>query len=165
MWTKDDYATPWPFVRQLERTFGAFELDPFAQKKTAKAPRYYSIRRGDDGLRLPWDGRVFFNPIYSNPKPAVRRAWRETRRGRCPLAVGLLPSSCIDTAWFHLYVLPVAEIHFVKGRIAFLNREGQPDTSPRQGNLVAVWRSDTDRRKPSTYPTVYHNLVFEANCD
>lgn len=164
MWTKDDYATPWPFVFQLQRHFGIFELDPCCQSRTAKATRRYSLRLGQNGLRLPWDGRVFFNPPYSNPAPWARRAYRETRRGRCPLAVGLLPSSCIDTHWFHQYVLPYAEIHFVRGRIAFLDKHGEPATSPRQGNVVATWRADSDRRKPNAYPHVYHTTVFEANC-
>jgi len=47
-WSPDNWATPWPVVRNLEAKYGKFDLDPCAERHTAKAPRFYT--RGDDGL-------------------------------------------------------------------------------------------------------------------
>lgn len=158
-WTNDKWATPKRNIRDFERYLGcSFELDVCASTRTAKAPRFYTSRQ--DGLRQPWDGVSFFNPPYSDPRPWVKRAARLTYKKLCPLALGLLPSSGIDTEWFHRWVLPYAEIHFVRGRIAFLKWDNTPETSPRQGNLVAIYRAGTsDIQKP----IVYHSHTFEAD--
>lgn len=146
-WTTDDWTTPPAFVRQLEAEFGTFEIDPCATKKTAKAPRFYTIE--DDGLHSPWHGRVFLNPPYSAPLPWVRRAARRTNAGTCPLVVALLPC-CFDTRWFHEWVLPYAELHFIRGRIRFLGWKGTPIGSPRQPNFLAVYRAGGLRQQYSS---------------
>lgn len=154
-WTNDDWETPPRFVRRIERTFGKFEIDPCCKIETAKAPRLFALK--DNGLRQTWDGRTFFNPPYSNPYPWVRKAARQTMRGFCPLAVGLLPT-CFDTAWFHEWVLPYAELHFIRGRISFLGWEGTPIGSPRNPNFLAVYRADVDVAKG---PRVYTLTTFD----
>lgn len=162
-WNNDRWGTPQPFVDQLAHRFAtsadprrsvrAFDLDPCASRNTAKCRRFYT--RADNGLVLPWDGSVFFNPPHSETGVWVWRALRQVRRGICPIAVGLLPAS-IATNWFHKYVLPFAEIHFIHGRIAFLDWNGEPQTQTRGEHFVAVWR-------PALTPTIYNSLVFPAN--
>ena len=72
-WTTDDWATPPAFVRRLEREFGTFEIDPCAaNRRVAKAVVFYTPEQ--DGLRKPWNGRVFCNPPYSDVRPWARRA-------------------------------------------------------------------------------------------
>ena len=41
-WSRDNWATPWPIVQELEAKYGKFDLDPCAQPHTAKAPRFYT---------------------------------------------------------------------------------------------------------------------------
>jgi phage N-6-adenine-methyltransferase len=137
-WTSDQWATPWDLVRRLESQFGTFDLDPAAQAHTAKAPAFYTIE--DDGLSLPWFGRVWVNPPYSRPGPWCARAQEATSTGEADLVVMLLPAS-IDTAWFHELVLPHAELQFIRGRVRFIGWEGTPISSPKAPSILAVYRS------------------------
>jgi site-specific DNA-methyltransferase (adenine-specific) len=63
----------------------------------------------------------------------VAKAYRESLRG--VTSVLLLPSST-DTAWFYDWVLPFAEIRFVRGRIRFV---GQDNPAP-FGSVVCIFR-------------------------
>ena len=151
-WTTDDWATPQPFVDHLARTFGRFHLDPCATKQTAKAPNVYT--KPQDGLRRRWYGRVFLNPPYSDVAPWVQKAAESVQAtGPCSLVVALLPP-CLDTAWFHDWVLPFAELHFVRGRVSFL-KGTEPGGSPRQPNLIAVYRRGGLRQD-------YTSMTFDA---
>jgi phage N-6-adenine-methyltransferase len=134
-WSPDNWATPWPIVQELEERYGPFDLDPGAEQHTAKAPRFYT--REDDGLSHPWFGRVFVNPPYSDPRPWCERAVRAVESEEAELVVMLLPAST-DTGWFHEFVLPNADIEFLRGRIRFLGWAGAPIGSPRTGSLIAV---------------------------
>lgn len=160
-WDNDKWGTPKPFVRQVRDYLGqSFEIDVCASRRTTKVrDRFYTLR--DDGLHSPWDGRVWCNPPYSNPAPWCRRAARLTYKKKCPLAALLIPPS-VDANWFHDWVLPYAEIHFVRGRIAFLDWNNEPIKGTRQGNFVAIYRAGTsDVQKP----IVYHSHTFLANGD
>ena len=53
---RNDYATPWPVVRFLERHFNKFDLDPCCYPETAKAPSLFT--KEDDALSRDWFGHV-----------------------------------------------------------------------------------------------------------
>ena len=135
-WTSDHWATPVDVL--LARQFGPFDLDPCATRKTAKAPLFFTRR--DDGLRQHWRGKVFVNPPYSDPAPWLKKAIEETSSGSAELVAVLLPSD-VSTGWFHELVKDRAEIHFWRGRIRFIGWKGTPIDRPRNGNIVAVYRS------------------------
>jgi phage N-6-adenine-methyltransferase len=137
-WSSDQWATPWPLVREMEAELGPFDLDPAAEPQTAKAPRFYTIE--DDGLTRPWFGRVWLNPPYSKPRPWLERAHEATSMGKADLVAALLPAS-VDTRWFHETVLPYAELRFIRGRVRFLGWEGTPIPSPKAPSLLAIYRS------------------------
>lgn len=158
-WNNDKWGTPPAFVEQVENYLGEkFGIDAAASHRMhLKGTAYFTM--GMDGLKQSWDAATWCNPPYSNPAPWCRRAAKLTYDGRCPLAVLLLPPS-VDTRWFHRWVLPYAEIHFVKDRIAFLDWNNQPMKGTRQGSIVAIYRAGTsDIQKP----IVYHSHTFLAN--
>lgn len=137
-WTKDCWATPPHIVQELEKEFGRFHLDPCCTEKTAKAPKFFTPRQ--NGLRQKWSGKVFLNPPYSNPGPWLEKACIEIRIGKVPLVVALIPAST-DTGWFHDFVKDHATIRYIRGRIQFLDENGNPGTSPRQPVLFAIYKS------------------------
>jgi hypothetical protein len=57
---KDEWLTPPEIILAL----GAFDLDPCAPitRPWPVAKQHYTI--ADDGLRMPWHGRVWCNPPY-----------------------------------------------------------------------------------------------------
>ena len=61
--TSDDFLTP----PELVEAMGAFDLDPCASQRQERpiAGSQYRFPE-DNGLLLPWHGRVFVNPPFSN---------------------------------------------------------------------------------------------------
>jgi hypothetical protein len=57
-----EWATPPDLFARLSAEYGPFDLDPCATPENAKCARCYT--REDDGLAMPWTGRVFMNPPY-----------------------------------------------------------------------------------------------------
>ncbi len=137
-WSNDEWETPDEIVQGFEAEFGPFDLDPCARAASAKAEYYYT--KADDGLHLPWEGRIWVNPPYSRPAPWLQKAIEETTAKRATLVVVCLPS-VTDTGWFHDLVLPHAEVRYRRGRIKFLGWHRTPIGSPRQGTLFALYRS------------------------
>lgn len=161
-WNNDQWATPQWFVKRLALQFCRpalagnqivqFDLDPCATKSTAKAPKYYTI--DDNGLKKKWLGRVFVNPPFSNPLPWVRKAARQVEKGNADVVVMLLPCS-MATNWFHEWVLPYAQIHYIKGRIAFEDWKGRPKSGNRYDCFIAAYVSGGLRQE-------YATLSFES---
>jgi hypothetical protein len=69
--TSDECYTPKSLFDQLDIEF---DLDPAScppELSAVPAKRFYTVE--DDGLSLPWEGRVWLNPPYSKPTPWVHR--------------------------------------------------------------------------------------------
>lgn len=133
------WETPWPFFRGLDREFH-FDLDVCAVAANAKCARFYSP--AEDGLCQPWAGACWMNPPYGREIGRwVAKALTESRRG-C-LVVSLLPART-DTAWWHEYVMPAAEIRLVRGRLKF----GGSEHSAPFPSAVVVYRPGIEGGPP-----------------
>lgn len=122
-----------------------------------------------DGLESPWENaRVFVNPPYASTqqpcKPqdcTLRRCEKRghhkyefvpgiyefmakvaSERNNAKLIVALIPAST-DTDWWHEFVLPYADVHFLNGRVNFINPEtGKPGKLSPAGTAVVVYKPD-----------------------
>jgi phage N-6-adenine-methyltransferase len=142
-WTPDDWATPWPLVRELEAEFGAFELDPAATSESAKAPRFFT--KTQDGLGQPWaPAHVFLNPPYSDVETWIRKAILEADRGG--LVVAVLPART-DRNWWHDLLTPNAEIRFQRGRQRFIGPDGTTIGRPVFATAIAIFRPSKGKEK------------------
>ena len=112
-----EWSTPQDFFDELDKEFN-FTLDPCANKKNAKCPKYFN--RKQDGLKQSWGGeRVFMNPPYGREiGDWMRKAYEESLKGT--LVVCLVPSRT-DTRWWHDYAMQVWPhgIRLLKGRLKF----------------------------------------------
>jgi ParB family chromosome partitioning protein len=64
-----EWFTPKRYIAAVKRVLGQIDLDPASCSQAnaiVGATQYYT--RGDDGLSLPWYGRVFCNPPYCRPE-------------------------------------------------------------------------------------------------
>lgn len=110
----DEWLTPPEIVKAL----GPFDLDPCApvNRPWDTAARHYTIE--DDGLRRPWEGRVWLNPPYSSVATWVARL---AAHGN---GVALIFAR-VDTVWFQREVFGRASgILFLAGRPIFHHRDG-----------------------------------------
>lgn len=125
------WATPEWLFNELNQEFN-FDIDACALPDNAKCEKYFTP--DDDGLLMPWSGSVWCNPPYGNKiADWVHKAWRESHNG-CTV-VCLLPSRT-DTRWFHNYILGVAEIRFIKGRLKF----GGSENNAPFPSMICIYR-------------------------
>lgn len=117
------WETPQEFFDKLNREFD-FTLDACATPE-------------QDGLSMPWNGRVWCNPPYGRQVgQRVKKAYMSAQTGA--IVVMLLPART-DTAWFHDYIYRRAEIRFVRGRLKF---GGSRNSAPFP-SMVCVFRGGT----------------------
>lgn len=56
-----EWYTPFDLLAEIERFFGVIDLDPCADPGHRVPARQHE---SEDGLGIPWQGRVFVNPPY-----------------------------------------------------------------------------------------------------
>jgi hypothetical protein len=107
----------------------------------------------DDGLAVPWRGRVFVNPPYGRVLPR----WVEKCAAECASAravvVALLPARP-DTRWWHEHMAGTADVFMLRGRLRFGNGE-QSAPFP---SAVVTWGAEQVllARLASTLPDAWH---------
>jgi hypothetical protein len=87
----DERYTPRVWVDRARAVMGGIDLDvascDYAQQ-AVQAARYYT--QDEDALTLPWAGRVWMNPPYSDPFPWVDRLIAFYQEGTITAAITLL---------------------------------------------------------------------------
>lgn len=139
--TVDWFTPPWIFERLGLR----FDLDPCAPAgglPWIPAERFYSLP--DDGLDLPWSGRVWCNPPYG----------KDTGKWLARLAAHgdgvALVFARTDAEWFQLVAPKASALLFIAGRVPFVDRTGEPPV-----------RADGSRTRPGTGSVM---LAFGDEC-
>lgn len=131
---ENEWYTPPDVLEDVRALLGTIELDPAssdAAQKHVKAQRYFTIN--DDALGQDWEGKVFLNPPYAQPaiEHFATKLAAEYQAGRITEAV-MLTHNYTDTRWFHVAESVSAAICFTRGRIRFLDPEGNL-AAPTQG--------------------------------
>ena len=103
---KMEWATPWELFHVWDISHGPFTLDVCATWENAKCRTFFSP--ATNGLIQCWHGVCWMNPPYAER------------------IVCLLPART-DTAWWHAFVMPYGDIHFLRGRVRF---EGAKHPAP-----------------------------------
>lgn len=107
----DLWETPQWFFDRLNEEFH-FETDVCALPENAKCEKYFTPEQ--DGLKQDWTGVCWCNPPYGRQIGK----WVEKAAKSNATVVMLVPART-DTAWFHDWILPFAEVWFVRGRLRF----------------------------------------------
>jgi len=113
----------------LINALGKFDLDPCCPNnlpwKTAQS--FYSLENGQDGLILPWEGRVWLNPPYSNWAPFLEKL-KLHGNGIALIFVRTETKGFFDHVWNDAH-----SILFLKRRIKFVKADlsgGGSSTAP-----------------------------------
>lgn len=138
LWHKsDEWETPDELFAELDREFD-FTVDVAALPHNAKCEDYFTP--GQDALLQAWQGVCWMNPPYgAGLGKWVKKACDSAQSGA--LVVCLLPART-DTRWWHDYVLPHAEIRYLRGRVKF-NGIGNSAPFP---SVVVVFRPQSCKR-------------------
>jgi hypothetical protein len=132
--TVDWYTPAWVF----EELGLQFDLDPAAPRGGVPwipAASHYALP--EDGLSLPWLGRVWLNPPYGRET----QSWLEKMAGhRNGVALVFARTDC---RWFHGPVCGADAILFLKGRIKFVDGLGVTGgAGAGAGSMLVAWGED-----------------------
>jgi site-specific DNA-methyltransferase (adenine-specific) len=144
-----DYETPAELFLSLDAEFH-FTIDVAAAPHNAKCPAFYT--REQDALGQTWTGTCFLNPPFGDgygPASQTERgrifgAWlkKAAESAKAGATVVALIPARTDTHWFHDYVLPFAELRFIRGRQRFPRPGNAKTKSATFPSLVAVYRPE-----------------------
>jgi phage N-6-adenine-methyltransferase len=137
----NEWFTPIEYVEAAREVMGGIDLDPATHPQAQQiiaARRFYT--REDDGLAQSWQGRVWLNPPYAQPliERFVQKLVQEYTQGDVAQAV-LLTNNSTDTAWFHAAAAVASSFCFTRGRIQFLDPDGDKCEAPLQGQVFCYF--------------------------
>ena len=112
----DEWLTPPHIIQAL----GPFDLDPCAPivRPWEMAMRHYTVK--DNGLSLPWEGRIWLNPPYGRETFLWMERLAEHKNG-----IALIFART-ETQGFHSQIWEKAHsVFFFKGRLSFHYVDGR----------------------------------------
>jgi phage N-6-adenine-methyltransferase len=115
----DEWYTPRRVIDALVGWWGQIDLDPCSNSlDTPNVPAKHHMTSADNGLSLPWLGKVYMNPPYGREIAEwVEYLCDQYERGNIAQAVALVPSRT-DTEWFsRMRDFPRC---FIRGRLSFI---------------------------------------------
>ncbi len=134
----NEWYTPPEFIAAARDAMGQIDLDPASSpmaNRTVDAKAIYTAN--DDGLTKPWRGNVWMNPPYAQPLVAqfaeavsAKYEAKEIKRAI------VLVNNATETGWFQRMLACASAVCFLKGRIRFLDPDGNPSGAPLQGQAV-----------------------------
>jgi len=129
----DEWLTPHNMIKAL----GKFDLDPCApiDRPWETAATHYTLR--DNGLLMPWNGRVWCNPPYG--KNTER--WLE----KCALHKNCiaLTFARTETKLFFNSVWPFATaVLFIRGRVKFCKADGTETYNAGAPSILIAYDND-----------------------
>lgn len=129
----DEWYTP----REVVGALGEFDLDPCTPSR-----QFYTAKecytKAEDGLKMPWHGRVWCNPPYSRKliAPFIRKM-AEHGNG-----VALIFNR-MDIALWHEVIFPTATAMLVmRGRLKFFRSDGAQGDAAGCGSVLVAWGED-----------------------
>ncbi len=113
---KDEWLTPPAILAAL----GTFDLDPCApiERPWPTAAKHYTVH--DEGLSLPWEGRVWLNPPYGPHTGTWLERLREHGDG-----IALIFARTETEVWFSHIWGKADAVLFVQGRLHFHHVTGK----------------------------------------
>jgi hypothetical protein len=98
----NEHYTPVEYINAARRVLGGIDLDPatcLPANETVLAEKIFT--QADDGLRQPWNGRVWLNPPYGRfVGEFISKLMAEIAAQRVAAAITLVNAHCTDTSWF-----------------------------------------------------------------
>lgn len=144
----DDRFTHPVVLSAVEESFGPIDFDPCWHEASAVRPvAYLDFRKGQDGLRDPWQGPVaFVNPPWSAAKKFLERSYDQWKKGNVKTVICLIPSNT-DTTFFHTVLKAEADVYFVMRRMRFFKKDRSQYYSNQAVMIVIFGASESAKER------------------
>ena len=142
---KYEWYTPKKFIDAARSTMGTIDLDPASSEianKVVQATKIYTEE--DSGLDHPWTGNIWMNPPYNNSLVNVFTKKLVDDLPNINQAC-VLVNNATETRWYQHIVKEADVVCFVKGRIKFLDVNGEATGSSLQGQVIMYFGRNTDK--------------------
>jgi len=151
-WRSSHYSDEWYTPAEIPAAIGGFDLDPSAGPSNhAKV----NIRQPECGLTVPWGGRVWLNPPYSNVHDWMERLIAHND------GVALV-NARPETQWFQRAACAARGVLWLKGRVNFLRPDGVATHPPVGSVLLAYGESATEALRNSGLKGVFMTVAGQS---
>jgi len=143
---ENEWYTPPKYIEAARAVMGGIDCDPASSEianRIVKAETFYTIQ--DDGLKQEWGKRIFMNPPYAPPliSKFCEAVTAKYESGEIEQAC-VLVNNATETAWFQRMLEKASAACFVRGRVKFLDINGNPG-APLQGQAVLYFGEDIEK--------------------
>jgi ParB family chromosome partitioning protein len=160
----NNWYTPAKYIDAVRKALGEIDLDPASSWKanqTVRATKIFTVE--DNGLLLPWFGRVFLNPPYGDYEDENGKKYRSQAAVWCRKAIDefksghiegciILVNSLHSQSWQRpLYDFTIC---LVDHRIHFVSADGQENESPTFQNIFVYLGHEPDRFAQAFHGTI-----------
>ena len=126
------------FIDAAYCVMGGIDLDPASSliaNQIIKANKYFTAE--NNGLVHPWKGRVWMNPPYSGDLVGkfADKLVKHLQDGDISEAI-VLVNNATETIWFQTLLSEASSVCFPKGRIRFIDTNGDQSNAPLQGQAI-----------------------------
>ena len=142
---ENEWYTPPEYIEAARSVMGSIDLDPATSdiaNKTVQASHYYTAEM--NGLEKPWFGNVWMNPPYSSDKIGAFVDKLVVERPNIDGAI-VLVNNATETAWFIKLIDIASAVCFPRGRVKFIDTQGNSSGAPLQGQAVIYIGNSVDR--------------------
>jgi phage N-6-adenine-methyltransferase len=133
----NEWYTPAEYIEAARQVLGAIDLDPASSdiaNQAVQAKHYFTAEV--DGLAHEWSGRVWMNPPYAGELIGqfTSKLMQHYDEGKIEAAI-VLVNNATETKWFQEMAQEASAVCFPRGRVRFLDPNGQPG-APLQGQAL-----------------------------
>lgn len=142
---ENEWYTPPDLIAAAREVMGGIDLDPAScelANSCVQATKYFTAQ--DNGLTKAWFGRLWLNPPYSQPLMSQFSAAVVSKRDEYDAAC-VLVNNATDTDWLQIMLGECNAACFLRGRVKFIDKEGDPSGAPLQGQVVLYFGDDSSK--------------------
>ena len=145
----NEWYTPPQYIELAREAMGGIDTDPASNEfanQNVKAATYYTAET--DGRDKPWKGNVWLNPPYAQPlmsefsEAATSKRLEKEFDQAC-----ILVNNATETAWFQRMMDAADAVCFIRGRVRYLDSQGNPANTPLQGQAIIYMGDRVERFK------------------